>query len=80
MTKKDALAWGNAELVKIGLSGMMRFRAGKHSDGEICVDLVSTDLYPDHVDGLLIDYEFADSYRTAIGRLLLMLRMQNRYD
>lgn len=79
MTKKDALAWGNAELKKMGLAGMMRFRAGKYSGGEACVDLISTDNYPDHVEGLLIDYEFADDYRTAIGRLLLMLRMQNRY-
>lgn len=80
MTRKDALQWGNAELKKMGLDGMMRFRSGKYSGGEICVDLVATDRYPDHVAGLLIDYEFSDSYRTSIGRLLLMLRMQNRYD
>lgn len=75
MTKKDALDWGNAELAKLNLDGMMVFRPGRHSGRETCVDLVSMDGYPDHVAGLLLDYEFAEDYKTAVGRILLRVRM-----
>jgi hypothetical protein len=83
MTEKDALAWGNAELAKLHLNGMMKFRSGTHSGVFICVDLVSTEGYPVeplvHVAGLLLDYEFADDYRTAVGRILLRVRLDHNY-
>jgi hypothetical protein len=79
MTRKDALAWGNSELAKLKLDGMMRFRAGRHSSGQTCVDLITMEGDPYHVEGLLLDYCFAESYRAAVGRLLLRVRMAHRY-
>ena len=76
MTKEDALAWGNAELAKMRLDGMMRFRRGKHSGRHCCVDLITQDGDPYHVSGLLLDYCFADNFRNAVGRILLRVRLK----
>lgn len=79
MTEKDALAWGNEQLSKLGVSGMMKFVSGTHSGGEINVELLSGKHYPDygeHGEGFLLDYEFADDFKTAVGRILLRVRVE----
>lgn len=76
MTEKDALAWGNTMLKKLGVSSLMRFASGTHSGGEVCVDLRSAKYYPDYGDGFLLDYEFADDFKTAVGRILLRVRVE----
>lgn len=78
MTEKDALAWGNEQLKKLGVSGMMRFVSGTHSGGEINVELRSGKYYPDYGDHgeFLLDYEYADDFKTALGRILLRVRVE----
>lgn len=76
MTEKDALDWGNAMLARLDVSSLMRFRAGTHSGGQICVELVSTEGYPDYyLEPELIDFEFAKDFKTAVGRILLRVRL-----